>query len=671
MPKLNNFFALDISDNSLEVLGCHKNFWGQTVIKNVNRLPLEKGLIVDGQIKNANALIKTLKKLFATAKPTKITSKHCLLSIPENKVFTNIFKVPSSLKGDEVEDFLLNQAEGIIPFNRETVYADYVEMTTDNKEKKILYVAAPKKMIDDIIAILKQLNITVLFIELESLCTSRALIDKKTGKKATMIIDIGGNFSNIGIFDKGGVKLTVSLPVAGNHITKQIKAKTKLTMEKAEQLKVTKGLKSTNKQVLNAIHASLDKIINEATRSIEYYQQKTGQVVDQLLIIGGTSHLPGLKDYFTRRIGIEITMGNPWNVIKKAPSVSKYFRKEDAHLFTTVMGLIVRGLAKNYKQGINLLPNERQQKKGFTFGEGIKKSWWKILVLILVVCTFTGIIVFRDDLRMSGKDKVSNADQEIQYQVDFSVDYNDGAMTNMDIPRLQGELLINNGIAEVVLENISLVDFPSLAGDYLDLHNDTGQSITLRKGSRLEFNDQVYLLAEIVTLPAQTMKSAQVVAEDNSEVVLEPGNYSFISLTEDQQQKIYGVKIYKLETLSPEQAAKFDIVELSTAQESLKRLAAETATAFIDDRYIISEPIDIKVTSVSYLRKGDKLALRGHFDYTWVKVKENDIYSLILAKYKDKKLTFSELDQAVLELKPLNINSASQTMTVSSLWTIQ
>jgi len=209
MSKLNNFFALDISDNSLEVLGSQKNFWGQTVIKNVNRLPLEKGLIVDGQIKNVNALIKTLKKLLATAKPTKITSKHCLLSIPENKVFTHIFKVPSALKGDEIEEFLLNQAEGIIPFNRETVYADYAEMETDNKEKKILYVAAPKKLIDDIIAILKQLNITVLFIELESLCTSRALIDKKTGKKATMIIDIGGNFSNIGIFDKGGVKLTV------------------------------------------------------------------------------------------------------------------------------------------------------------------------------------------------------------------------------------------------------------------------------------------------------------------------------------------------------------------------------------------------------------------------------------------------------------------------------
>jgi len=544
MSKLNNFFALDISDNSLEVLGSQKNFWGQTVIKNVNRLPLEKGLIVDGQIKNANALIKTLKKLLATAKPTKITSKHCLLSIPENKVFTHIFKVPSALKGDEIEEFLLNQAEGIIPFNRETVYADYAEMETDNKEKKILYVAAPKKLIDDIIAILKQLNITVLFIELESLCTSRALIDKKTGKKATMIIDIGGNFSNIGIFDKGGVKLTVSLPVAGNHITQQIKAKNKLTLEKAEEIKVSKGLKSPNKKVLEAIHSSLDKIISEATRSIEYYQQKTGQVVDQLLIIGGTAHLPGLKDYFTRQMGMEIIMGNPWNVIKKVPSVSKYFRKEDAYLFTTVMGLIVRGFAKNYKQGINLLPNGRQQKKGFTLGEGIKKSWWKILVLILIICAFTGIIVFRDSLRMSRKDKISNTEQAIQYQVDFSVDYGSEAMTSIDIPRLRGELIVNYGTAEVVLVNISVADFPSLAGDYLDLHNDTSQSITLRKASRLEFNDQVYSLAEIVTLPAQAVKTVQVVSEDNTEVVLEPGNYSFVSLTADQQQTIYGIKNY-------------------------------------------------------------------------------------------------------------------------------
>ncbi|OIO46671.1 MAG: hypothetical protein AUJ28_02120 [Parcubacteria group bacterium CG1_02_37_51] len=671
MSKLNNFFALDISDNSLEVLGSQKNFWGQTVIKNVNRLPLEKGLIVDGQIKNANALIKTLKKLLATAKPTKITSKHCLLSIPENKVFTHIFKVPSALKGDEIEEFLLNQAEGIIPFNRETVYADYAEMETDNKEKKILYVAAPKKLIDDIIAILKQLNITVLFIELESLCTSRALIDKKTGKKATMIIDIGGNFSNIGIFDKGGVKLTVSLPVAGNHITQQIKAKNKLTLEKAEEIKVSKGLKSPNKKVLEAIHSSLDKIISEATRSIEYYQQKTGQVVDQLLIIGGTAHLPGLKDYFTRQMGMEIIMGNPWNVIKKVPSVSKYFRKEDAYLFTTVMGLIVRGFAKNYKQGINLLPNGRQQKKGFTLGEGIKKSWWKILVLILIICAFTGIIVFRDSLRMSRKDKISNTEQAIQYQVDFSVDYGSEAMTSIDIPRLRGELIVNYGTAEVVLVNISVADFPSLAGDYLDLHNDTSQSITLRKASRLEFNDQVYSLAEIVTLPAQAVKTVQVVSEDNTEVVLEPGNYSFVSLTADQQQTIYGIKNYELATLSPEQAAKFDIVELSTAQENLKKIAAETATSFIDDRYIISEPIDIKVVNVSYLRQGDQLALRGNFEYTWVKITEDDLYSLILANYPDKNLAFAELDQALLELKPLNINGASQTMTVSSLWTIQ
>lgn len=671
MAKLNNFFALDISDNSLEVLGCQKNFWGQTVIKSVNRLKLEKGLIVDGQIKNANGLSKALKKLLGTAKPNKITSKQCLLSIPENKVFTHIFKVPVALKGEEVEEFLLNQAEGIIPFNRETVYSDYVVVKEDNKEKKILYVAAPKKLIDDTLAILKQLNISVLFIELESLSIARALIDKKIGKNAAMIIDIGGNFSNIGIFDKDGLKLTVSLPVAGNHLTREIKTKAKLTLEKAEEVKVTKGLKSTDKKVLSAIQSSLDKIVNEAARSIEYYQQKSGQIVDRLLIIGGTAHLPGLKDYFARKIDINIMMGNPWNIIKKAPAVSKYFRKQDAHLFTTVMGLIVRGFTKNYKQGINLLPSANTKKKGFKMGEGIKKSWWKILVLILIIAALVSIFMFQDKLRVKKGGDSAVANQQAEYLVEFSVDYSEEGSTSMDIPRLKGEKLNTNGTGEVILENVFVADFPSLLANRVNLYNNTNSSITLRKGSRLEINEQIYLLDDIVTLPANGEVLSVVINEDGTEATLEAGRYNFVNLTASQQSEIFGEKSYELESLSPEQAAEFDIVELSTAQETLKRLANEKAVSFIDNRYTISEPIDIEVASISYVSAGDKLALRGYFNYTWVKIIEDDIYDLTLAKFIDKNISVKNLDDGQLVLKPLNVNAASETMTASALWTIK
>ena len=309
MAKLKNFFTLDISNNAVEAISCHSTFFGRLILKGINRVVLDKGVIVNGVIKNPNALIKAIKKVLNTAKPKPITAKTCLLSIPENRMFTNIFSVPATLKEDEIEQYLLMQAEGIIPFSKDSMYSDYRVVENAVQEKKVLYVAAPRQLVEDILAILKSLSINVQVIELESLALARCLLPVfGNNKSATMIVDIGGYFSNIAIYDREGMKETVSLPVAGSYFTEVFRKKGKLSLEEALDLKEKQGCRVKDEKIASGLNELLDKILQEISRSIKYYEQKNSRQVNKIVLTGGSAEMVGLLEYFTSKLKIQIQM---------------------------------------------------------------------------------------------------------------------------------------------------------------------------------------------------------------------------------------------------------------------------------------------------------------------------------------------------------------------------
>lgn len=670
MAKLNNFFALDISDNSLEIMECQRNFWGKIIIENINRLNIDKGIIVNGSIKNPNALVKLLKKAISTAKPGKITSRYCLLSIPENKVFTHIFHVPANLPDDDIEDFVLNQAEGIIPFNRETVLSDWEIIEEDAKEKQVLYAAAPKKLINDIIAILKRLGVAVLLIELESLSVARALLAKQSAKEASTIVDIGGNFSNITIFDREGLKVTVSLPMAGNHFTREIRLKGKMTLAKAERIKQSKGLRLSQQSVVKGLRHSLNKIIEEIKRSIVYYERKSNRQVKNVLLVGGSIKMPGLLDYFKEKLSIKVIIGNPWYRLRKSGGVLKVFSQKDGPFFSTVMGLILRGSSKNYKKGLNLLPIKSKKTGFIKISQGNKIEWPKLILLLVIIVVLTLLFIFKDEIQNNKRSLGAPAVQVMERQISFSVSYDEQSITNLQTSRIKAKTVQQIGAAEAILEDITPADIFILADDYLSIINDSDDEVTLVANSRLSQNDMVYYLTDTVRIKVGGSQVAQVRGDGSKPIKLEEGRYNFIALPAARQELIYGEKVYEIASLSPEQAVQIDIIKFAQAQEVLQLAAKANALTQLGDGYYLDEPIGTNVQRIKYGRIGNQIVIRGIIEYQFIQIPANDLLMLTLNNLKDDNITMDSLEKAEVQLLADNINDIEQTVRVRALWKI-
>lgn len=670
MAKLNNFIALDISDNSLEIMECQRDFWGRYVIKSINRLALDKGVIVDGDIKNANALVKSLKKLLQSAKPSPISSSNCLLSIPENKVFTHIFHVPLELKNDDIEDFLLNQSEGIIPFNRETIISDYNIVETSDREKTILYVAAPRKLIDDVLAVLKKVKLNVLLIELESLSVARALLTKPYIKDANVIMDMGGNFSNITIYDNQGLKLTVSLPLAGNQFTKEIHAKAKLTIAESSEIKIKEGLNSPNKNVVLALQSSLAKIIEEITRSVSYFEKKSGQTVKRLLLVGGSAKLPGIVDYLASKIKLEIIPGNPWYRLKKTAEVLKVFKKSQGIMYSTVIGLLLRGKQSDYRQGINLLPSNVRKHSMIQLSSGNKGEWVKYVILSVIVIAFVLLLVFQNVLRGDRQIATVSTFNIEEKKVALVVSYNEEESTDISLSRIKGSIVDQSGSIEEVWTGVTTDQLTILADDYLIIYNNSAEGITLVANSRLSAGGDIYYLVEPLNLAASTNEVVQVIRNDDIPVKLEEGVYKFIALPDEKQDLIYGEKKYELDNIPPEQISRVDITSMIELQDLMRKESMNNSYNQLPEGYYIDQPLSMTIKGLKYIRMDDKqIGLRLIVDYKWIMVLFADILDISLNKIGDN-ITSEELKKADLQILKQNMNDTEKTIGIELIWTI-
>ncbi|PIZ99804.1 MAG: hypothetical protein COX77_00425 [Candidatus Komeilibacteria bacterium CG_4_10_14_0_2_um_filter_37_10] len=626
MAKLKNFFTLDISNNAVEAISCHSTFFGRLILKGINRVVLDKGVIVNGVIKNPNALIKAIKKVLNTAKPKPITAKTCLLSIPENRMFTNIFSVPATLKEDEIEQYLLMQAEGIIPFSKDSMYSDYRVVENAVQEKKVLYVAAPRQLVEDILAILKSLSINVQVIELESLALARCLLPVfGNNKSATMIVDIGGYFSNIAIYDREGMKETVSLPVAGSYFTEVFRKKGKLSLEEALDLKEKQGCRVKDEKIASGLNELLDKILQEISRSIKYYEQKNSRQVNKIVLTGGSAEMVGLLEYFTSKLKIQIQKGDPWLHLKsKKNIILNNVKKTDVNTFATVIGLLLRGMRSNYKFGINILPRQNKKPSFAKFKANCQEEWPKIIILLLIILTLISIFYFRDHINLVNKNKLKQFTSQQQKSFKMTVDYAEQAVTNFDQSIIRGKLVSDKFDYSYELSNVTINDFAVTPENNIYLINETTQDKKIVANSRISMDGiNIFYLKNDQVIPASGRLLVAIDSSRNSATLL-PGRYDFVALTTVQKKSIYAEKIESNGGLSiiTKDSVKLKSIEDQKQMATLRAWSEyrkKSSNKFLPDRSLTT-----LVLAVKYLSSSEKVSLVISVEFSWPQPDEQD-----------------------------------------------
>lgn len=304
--------GLDISQTSLKLMALNRQ---KNIVEAYGSIDLEPAKVEESLQGGSDFLETNLQALLQKNVMGSLPSSHVIISIPTAKTYTRTFSLPASTK-TSLKDAVSLEIDQYIPLPADTLYIDY-EVVSESKEEIIVVLnAVPRVFVDRCLEIADSAGLQPLAVEPSINSVARLLKTTEKGHLSTVIIDIGPAGTDIAVLDTS-VKITGSVNVGGNTFTLDIARHLKVSLENAHQLKVLSGLASgpRQKRLEAALHPSLNRILDETRKVIRYYNERLAQnneKLEQVLIVGGGSNLPGIGEFFTNSLVMPARVASPW-----------------------------------------------------------------------------------------------------------------------------------------------------------------------------------------------------------------------------------------------------------------------------------------------------------------------------------------------------------------------
>lgn len=328
--------GLDISAASIKLMSIDTKHWTVLGYASVDTNPQEMESSIEG---DGKYIANQLKQLLKTRVVGNLSSNQVVMSVPTSRTYSRSVTVPKSVK-NSLGDAIRLEAEQYIPIPVAQLYIDYEITKEDSEFITVLMCAVPQKIVDNCINAANEAGLEVIMVEPGMLSVVRLLRYTEEGSLPSVIVDIGSASTDVAVTE-GTIKVTGGLAVGGNSFTLDISEKMKISLEKAHQLKVLNGLSPSPKQkaIAEALDPSLKRIAQEIKKIIRYYTERMpgARDIEQIIIVGGGSSMPGIGDYFTNNLMIATRVASPWQMLNfvKLPQPARQFKSR----YLTVAGL--------------------------------------------------------------------------------------------------------------------------------------------------------------------------------------------------------------------------------------------------------------------------------------------------------------------------------------------
>jgi len=355
-------FGIDLNDSSIKVIKLEKK-GTQFFMVSHNELKVKSGVIKGGVITDQESLVKIIQAACGSVKGKKLATKYVMLSLPEERSFSQIIRLPN-MKHQELVKAVPFEAENYIPLSIDKVYLDF-EVITPHKEVAgnshldVLVNVMPKYIVDSYVACFKAADLVPYALEIESQSVVRALTKHGESQKPMVLIDFGGDSTSLIIFSGDALRFTASVPFSSKQLTAAIADELKIKFGKAEELKTKNGLvdkkskegKETAKAMIRLLTDFADKIkkyisFYHGHSSHDYFPSDDN--IEKIVLCGGGANLKGLPEFLSQILNVPVELGNPFlNIIPCDKGLKCPITHESALSFTTAIGLALRGAREN------------------------------------------------------------------------------------------------------------------------------------------------------------------------------------------------------------------------------------------------------------------------------------------------------------------------------------
>jgi type IV pilus assembly protein PilM len=208
--------------------------------------------------------------------------------------------------------------------------------------RRVLLVVAYRELVDQYVAACKKAGIKLAGIDLEAFAMLRALstphgADAGEPTAAQVIVNVGHDRSTFAVTDGVHCEFTRVLGWGGQSLSTAIAGALDIELDEATPIKheislianavAAEGVDhATFETASEAVRRELQSFARELVSSLRFYQNQPGSLgIGEVVLTGGTTHLPGFDEELNRLIGVPVRVGDPLNRV----AVPKKFSQDD------------------------------------------------------------------------------------------------------------------------------------------------------------------------------------------------------------------------------------------------------------------------------------------------------------------------------------------------------
>jgi type IV pilus assembly protein PilM len=301
---------------------------GSAELLQVAREELDAGIIVGGELREPELLADALREFFRS---NSLPKRNVRLGIANNRIGVRSFEIVGIDDPKQLDNAIRFRAQEALPIPIEEAVLDYQilgESTNDEGQtvKRVLLVVAYRELVDRYVSACRKAGIELVGIDLEAFALLRAMGAPRDeglpADAALVVVSVGHERSTFAVSDGRICEFTRVLEWGGSALNVAIARALDLAPSEAEPVKRALNLNvdvapegiSQEKYELarDAVRKQIQSFARELVSSLQFYQNQANSLgIAEIVLTGGTAHLPGLAEELQRLIGVAVRVGDP------------------------------------------------------------------------------------------------------------------------------------------------------------------------------------------------------------------------------------------------------------------------------------------------------------------------------------------------------------------------
>lgn len=340
---------------STQIAAAHIRNNGSAEVVQLARAPLDRGLIVGGEVREPEALAKALKAFFATHK---LPKKDIRLGVASNRIGVRVLDVPAVDDPKHFENAIRFRAQELLPIPVADAVLDHLvvgeEVVGDGESiRRVLLVFAHRELVSRYVDVCRQAGLRLAGIDLDAFALLRAIGPQAESehRRASVAVAVGHERTVFAVSDGELCEFTRVLEWGSNAIDVGIARALNLTPSQAEPIKVALDLDASEppaglspmqfEVARSAVTAEIGHLVRELLSSLRFYQSLPDSLdLREVVLSGGGAELPGFAAEVQRGLGVPVRVGDPFERVSFAKRVNA---PERAGSYAVAVGLGING----------------------------------------------------------------------------------------------------------------------------------------------------------------------------------------------------------------------------------------------------------------------------------------------------------------------------------------